>query len=230
MKKKNIILTFSSNQKDLTSLTYPFLERYCEEHSIDLLILRNNKQHIVNKCVSDGARWFDGLDRFYTYDLLNDYDNVLWLGSDVFVVPGSPNIFTEFPDTELGVFFEGKVGFREELLQDCYNAHGVRPNAYFNIDVMLVNQKAREIYNYNTIDFKDVHKGKWAEQDLLNYKAHRDNFNMTDMGWKWNCMISLFGWDQRAIPLDAHFIHITGMPQEPRYSWLYNFVKYRDLV
>ena len=62
----------------------------------------------------------------------------------------SPNIFNEFPEAELGVFFEGKPDFRAELLQDCYNAHGVVPNAYFNIDVMLVNKKAREIYNNNT--------------------------------------------------------------------------------
>jgi hypothetical protein len=95
---------------------------------------------------------------------------------------------------------------------------------------MLVNKKAREIYNYNTTNFKDLHKGKWLEQDYLNYKAFRDKFNMTDMGWKWNCMISLFNWNQTQIPQDAHFIHITGMPQEPRYGWLYQFVKYRDLI
>ena len=227
---KNIILTSTVNQPELTSITYPFLERYCEEHQIDLLILRNNKEHIKSKCKSDGAEWFPGLDRFHTYDLLEYYDNVLWLGSDVFVVPGSPNIFNEFPKTELGVFFEGKPDFRPELLQDCYNAHGLVPNAYFNIDVMLVNKKAREIYNYNTTDSKDLHKGKWLEQDYLNYKAHRDNFNITDLTWKWNCMISLFGWDQSQIPQDACFIHITGMPQEPRYNWVYQFAKYRDLI
>jgi lipopolysaccharide biosynthesis glycosyltransferase len=227
---KNIILTSTVNQPELTSITYPFLERYCEEHKIDLLILRNNKEHIKNKCLTDDAEWFPGLDRFYTYDLLENYDNVLWIGSDVFVVPGSPNIFDTFPNTELGVFVEGKPNFRPELLQDCYNAHGTVPDSYFNIDVMLVNKKAREIYNYNTTNFKDLHKGKWLEQDYLNYKAFRDKFNMTDMGWKWNCMISLFNWNQTQIPQDAHFIHITGMPQEPRYSWLYQFVKYRDLI
>lgn len=227
---KNIILTFSENQTELTSITYPFLERYCEQHRIDLLMLRTNKQHLVDKCTADGGKWFDSLNRFYTYDLLEEYDNVLWLGSDVFVVPGSPNIFPTFPDVELGAFFEGKVGFRDELLMDCYNAHGVKPDVYFNIDVMLVNKRAREIYNYNTIDFKDVHKGKWQEQDLLNYKAFRDKFNLTDLGWKWNCMISLFGWDIRRIPIDAHFVHITGMPQAPRYEWVYNFAKHRELI
>jgi hypothetical protein len=43
-------------------------------------------------------------------------------------------------------------------------------------------------------------------------------------------MVSLFGWDQTQIPKDAHFIHITGMPQEPRYNWIYQFAKYRDLI
>jgi hypothetical protein len=75
-----------------------------------------------------------------------------------------------------------------------------------------------------------LHKGKWLEQDYLNYKSFRDKFNTTDLGWRWNCMISLFNWDQTLIPQDASFIHITGMPQEPRYNWLYQFVKYRDLI
>jgi hypothetical protein len=95
---------------------------------------------------------------------------------------------------------------------------------------MLVNKKAREIYNYNTTDFKDLHKGKWLEQDYLNYKAYRDNFNMTDLGWKWNCMISLFNWNPTQIPQEACFIHVTGMPQEPRYNWIYQFAKQRDLI
>lgn len=227
---KNIILTYSENQKDLTSLTYPFLERYCEAHGIDLLIVRQSKEHIMAKCQADGAKWFAGLDRFHTYDLLEHYDNVLWLGSDVFVVPGSPNIFTEFPEVQVGAFFEGKPNFREELLQDCYRAHGLVPNVYFNIDVMLVNKTGREIYNYHTTDFKDLHKGKWADQDYLNYKAARDQFTLTDLGVQWNCMISLFGWNAARIPMDAHFIHITGMPQAPRYEWLYNFVQYRNLI
>jgi hypothetical protein len=50
---KNIILTSTINQPELTSITYPFLERYCEEHQIDLLILRNNKEHIKSKCKSE---------------------------------------------------------------------------------------------------------------------------------------------------------------------------------
>ena len=45
---KNIILTSTVNQPELTSITYPFLERYCEVHQIDLLILRNNTN--TNKC------------------------------------------------------------------------------------------------------------------------------------------------------------------------------------
>ena len=39
MKKKNLVLTYSNNQTELTSLTYPFLERYCENHNLDLLFV-----------------------------------------------------------------------------------------------------------------------------------------------------------------------------------------------
>ena len=50
MKKKNLVLTYSNNQTELTSLTYPFLERYCEHHNLDLLIMREQNQKILNKC------------------------------------------------------------------------------------------------------------------------------------------------------------------------------------
>ena len=80
---KNTKLTSSSNQMELILITYPFLEGNCEGHKINLMVLRSNKQHIIVECISNNAKWYDSLDRFYTYDLLEDYDNVLWLGSDV---------------------------------------------------------------------------------------------------------------------------------------------------
>ena len=55
MKKKNLVLTYSANQTELTSLTYPFLERYCENHNLDLLIMREPAQKIINKFEADGA-------------------------------------------------------------------------------------------------------------------------------------------------------------------------------
>ena len=75
MKKKNLILTYSTNQTELTSLTYPFLERYCENHNLDLLIMREQNQKIVNKCEIDGANWFVGCDRWYAYDLCRHKHN-----------------------------------------------------------------------------------------------------------------------------------------------------------
>ena len=178
MKKKNLVLTYSNNQTELTSLTYPFLERYCEHHNLDLLIMRESTQKIIDKFDADDATWFPSCDRWYAHDLFQLYDRILWIGSDVLVQPYAPNIFDVVPEGQIGVFIDQpKDGGHHagDLMGDCFNAFGVRPDGYYNIDVMLVDNTEKEIFNYNDLDMKLINKGKWNEQDYFNYYTKVNN-------------------------------------------------------
>ena len=172
--KKNLIFTYSTGQTDLTSLTYPFLERYCENHNIDLLITREPHPHIKQKFTEANQDWIlGGGERLFANDLFNIYDRILWVGSDVLTHPYSPNIFDEVPKGYIGGYVEHKKGefhHAGNICEDCYNAFGIYPDNYINIDVMLVDKELKDIYDYNNPELiLNINKGKWAYQDYFNY-------------------------------------------------------------
>ena len=61
--KKNLILTFSQNQTELTSLTYPFLERYAENHNLDLIIMREECTSVKDQFDLNNVTWSPSYNR-----------------------------------------------------------------------------------------------------------------------------------------------------------------------
>lgn len=233
MKKKHLVLTYSTNQTELTALTYPFLERYCEHHNLDLLIMRESSNNIVDKFIKDGTTWIPGSDRWYAYDLFHLYDRILWIGSDVLVQPYAPNIFDIVPENHIGVYIEQlpDAGHHAgDLMGDCYNAFNIRPNGYYNIDVMMVDNSLKEIYNYNDIDTSLLNKGKWAEQDYFNYYTAINNTPIFDLGYKWNCMVSKYIYTNQPIPNDWYFMHVTGIDRQSRIDLIRTYLTNTGMI
>jgi hypothetical protein len=233
--KKYLILTYSTGQTELTSYTYPFLERYCENHNIDLLITREKPFHIKEKFDQQNQEWaLGGGERLYAYDLFNLYDRILWIGSDVLVQPYAPNIFVETPTGYVSGFVEHRKGephHAGDICGDCYNAFGILPDQYINIDVMMVDKELKEIYNYNNKDLiNNIHKGKWVYQDYFNYYIKNNNIPLFDLGYKWNCMISKYLYTNTPLPNDWYFMHVTGISGEQRINFLKNYLTSNGMI
>ena len=227
--KKNLILTYSTGQTELTSLTYPFLERYCENHNIDLIITRESHPHIKDKFDILNIEWvIGGGERLFAYDLFNLYDRILWIGSDVLVQPYAPNIFDETPKGYISGYVEHKKGephHAGDICGDCYNAFGIWPDNYINIDVMLVDKELKDIYNYNNPELiTNINKGKWTYQDYFNFYIKQNNIPLFDLGYRWNCMVSNYIYTNRPIPNDWYFMHVTGIPREDRINLIRNYL------
>jgi hypothetical protein len=233
--KQNLIFTYSVNQTDLTALTYPFLERYCENHNIDLIILREPHPHIKQKFDELDIEWvIGGGERLFAYDLFNIYDRILWIGSDVLVHPYAPNIFNEVPKGYIGGYVEHKkeeFHHAGDICGDCYKAFGVLPDNYINIDVMLVDKELKDIYNYNNQELiLNINKGKWVYQDYFNYYIKKNNTPLFDLGYKWNCMISKYIYVNLPLPNDWYFMHITGIPHNQRIEFLKDFLIKNEMI
>jgi hypothetical protein len=113
---------------------------------------------------------------------------------------------------------------------DCFNAFGVRPDGYYNIDVMLVDHTEKEIFNYNNTDMKLINKGKWNEQDYFNYYTKINNVPLFDIGYRWNCMVSNYIYTKRPIPEDWYFMHVTGLPAESRIQLIQDYLTRNGMI
>jgi hypothetical protein len=233
--KRKLIITASTGQTELTALTYPFLERYCENHNIELLIAREQPEPIRNKFSSLGLEpLIGGVERLFIYDLFNLYDTILWVGSDVLVQPYAPNIFDYVPKGHVGAYVEHKKGefhHAGNICGDCYNAFGLLPDKYINIDVMLLDSSLKEIYNYNNIDLiSNINSGKWAYQDYWNFYIQKNNIPLFDLGYKWNCMVSKYIYTQTPIPSDWFFLHVTGIAYNDRVKLIREYLTTNNMI
>ena len=97
---KYVILVSSINQ-DFFDIVRPSFENYCKKHDLDLII---NRQERVKHNVKMRIRGM--FERFQIYNLLDRYERVCYVDSDIYIKSNSPNIFEIVPEKKLGIYCE----------------------------------------------------------------------------------------------------------------------------
>jgi len=191
--------------KEIAELTHPVLKRYAEKWDADFLVLSEDY---------DSKGW--GIVHYRLmrlYDLLEKYDRILNIDSDVVINKTCPNLFDIVPYDKIGVIYED-VGTREldrknriRLIQLKWGNIGWIEN-YINSGVCLVSKPHREI-------FKRYNGKLWEKHGytdvFFGYQIHRLNLEIFELDWHYNHM-SIFSeaWNGRASRFDSHIIHYAG--------------------
>ena len=196
--------------QEMAELTHPILRSYAEKWDADFFVLSEN---------FDSQGWGTVHYRLMRlYDLLDEYDRILNIDTDVIINKNCPNLFEIVPYDEVGVIFED-VGTRKldrigriQSVQLEWGIIGWKKN-YINSGVCLVSKPHREIFKrYNgklweKHGYADVHFG---------YQIHRLKLKIFEMDWHFNHM-SIFSesWNNRASRFDSHIIHYAGNASFP---------------
>jgi hypothetical protein len=165
------------------------------------------------------------------FDYLKDYDQIAIIDSDILIKDNSPNIFDELPlNYDFGGVVEREMPITDQYRNKIKNySMGQYGNLtdidwkwngagaeFINMGLMvfnksllnyLKNENAREFISRP--EFKKFVDGignwKWStDQTLLNYWIRKENMNIKNMDWKWNCLYK--GVKDEALK-HAHFIH-----------------------
>lgn len=203
--KKYALYTSGYNVKYL-DVTVPYMQEYCKLHNIDFIL--RQQQHIPNYSTSiPGA-----FERFHIYNLLDEYDRVVWVDIDIIIKKNSPNIFDIVPEDKFGVYFESNDVGREyfiELLGQLYNYKGVK--RYLNSGVFVASKIHKEMFNMEKVkqflSAPNVKPGMNADQDYLNIIIDKDNIPAHSLSYKFNCLVNI----QNPKLFDlAYFFHFAG--------------------
>jgi len=217
---KNVIFVSSINQ-DFFKYLKPSFENYCNRYNIDLIINTSEKVKHTIKISIRGM-----FERFQIYDLLNVYDRVCYIDSDIYIKSDSPNIFDVVSQNRFGIYCESRDVNRDAFIGHMKNHFKLNDNIglYYNSGVLVASQMHKPMFNVMMLnkffDKPGIVAGNWPDQDYINYYIYRKGVSVYDIGYRFNYLLN----DLKDTRLnDAYFVHFAGIGNRGEY--IRNFLK-----
>src|SRR5579872_7340493 len=102
--KKLVVSRADDNIKEMTNLTFPIIKQFCKKWNADFLVLDH-----IPPVISDDNRPHFRINKIS--ELLNDYDRILNLDSDLLINKNCPDLFSVVLPDCIGTIYED-VGSR----------------------------------------------------------------------------------------------------------------------
>jgi len=214
---KKLIVTRCHRQKehDMISLTHPILENYANKCGADFLVLDELKYwDLPTDDIFPKAMYAV----FRCKELLNDYDRILNIDSDVLITTNCPNLFEIVPYDYIGGVCED-VGSRKhnrrhliQLVQERFGGIGWTSD-FINGGLWVVSKPHANI-------FSAINGELWnlfgLEMTHINYTLQRLGHTLCKLPFVFNHM-SMFSepWNNNADRLKSHIIHYAGGAKFP---------------
>jgi lipopolysaccharide biosynthesis glycosyltransferase len=196
--KLSLVTRADKNIEYYTYLTHPLIKKYADFCKADFIIL----DHEPPQLSEDGFPHFRILK---VQELLNEYDRVLSLDSDLVVNNNVPNIFNVVPFDCIGSVREdiGRPDKIEKIMaiQKKFKDIGWR-EWYINTGCFVVSNIHKPIFD--TIEGK-LWDGECSDDIHIGYNIHNNGFKLFELDYKWNHM-GYHGGD----PIKSYFIHFAG--------------------
>ena len=212
MKNKYAMVT-RCNEKaaSLAAVTHPTLKCYATRWNADFIVLDGKY------CKSEDYQ----LNHYMILqvgELLDDYDRILIIDSDVVIMPECENPFDAVDEDKIGSIYEDKGSrqeHRRQIIKDIQAKFGDVgwTEGYINSGFLVVSKRHKKI-------FEKINGELWAEfgfdDPLLAYNAHKHGFKIQELPCKWNFM-SMFSepWNNNANRFNAYVIHYSGQANFP---------------
>jgi lipopolysaccharide biosynthesis glycosyltransferase len=205
---KYLVVTRADNNiKGMTDITFPIIKKFCKEWNADFMAL----DHIPDIMTDDNHPHYRIMK---IYDLLNDYDRVVSLDSDMIINKSCPNLFNIVPEDCVGSIFEDvgtRANNRKSKIQKIQKKYGDLgwEIGYVNTGLMVVSKMHREIFTpingslYTEDGSDDLHIG---------YQIHKLGFKIYELDYRFNHM-TMFSEPECGSKnrFDSFIIHYAGV-------------------
>jgi len=223
--KRLIYQVYLGEEKKLYNHCTESVKRYAETIGADYKILTFPKLRITPNIFRTDRRDKTGgwkklgympiFEKENVFDYFKDYEKCCVIDSDIWIRPGSPNIFNEIEDETVASVYECDLPMNEAYAQKIkgystsmwsnydydWEWNPRTGGAFFNSGVMLYNSKKmlqalngmspRQFLEQSMLaDFVDgVGPLKWqSDQMTLNYWFKAKGINVKKLNWKWNAL------------------------------------------
>lgn len=206
----NAIVTICVGElyKKIAEFTYPTIKKYADRLGADFVI--------IDESNSSSPHW----EKCIIFHLLNKYERILYLDTDLIVRDDCPDLFALVPSSKLGIFNEAPfTPNRQESLFHACKDYGVKLNnwngKYYNTGVMVISRvhkyifkkPDKEIFNF----YEQGYLNMVFAQNMRTSESQVYGLEMLDLSYKFNrmaCMDSFTGEERHA----SFIIHYAGFP------------------
>lgn len=201
-----IVTRADKNVKDWSDITHPIIKNYAEKCNADFHILTDKTVHPYShfrilKC----------------YDLLDKYDRILSLDTDIIIKPNCPNLFDIVPEDSIGTVLEDKgsrLNHRRQVIAEAQKQFGYIEwtEGYINTGVFMVSKCHKEMFNID----EDFMWHEFGEDDVtLGYQINKLGLKIFELDPKFNAM-SMWMEDWYGMKkTDAYILHYAGKGLNP---------------
>ena len=200
MKTAVVTVTIGVKFEEMSKLTHPSIKIYADKIGAEFIVL--NKQSQLSPTPH--------FEKFQLYYLLNKYDRIIYLDTDLILRKDCPNLFDIVPESKFGAFNEGAFCERAQAFQMAQQQHKIFirnwNGKYFNSGVMVISRMHKFLFKLpeNT----DLN---FYEQSYLNLMLHSNQVEIFDLDSNFNrmsCIDSKTGLHR----LNSYIVHYAGAP------------------
>jgi lipopolysaccharide biosynthesis glycosyltransferase len=196
-----IAIAIKADEKveDIATISHPTIKQYAEKCGANVLILDDpNAIHVhyrIMKC----------------YDLLDEYDRILILDTDILISPRCPDLFKMIDRKMVGTIFEDVGSRKNDRLTRIQHAQqqwgdiGWKEH-YINTGVFMVSALHKNLFApgeyWMNLGYDDV---------TIGYRIHQYGFHVGELDYRFNHM-SMFSepWNDSANRFNSFIIHYAG--------------------
>lgn len=200
---KNLVLTIAMGDayQKMARITHPSIRAYAERIGAEFMCID------VQKVSQTTPHW----EKFQIFDLLNDYERILYVDTDIIIRDDCPSLFDEVPPLKLGAFNEAPFTIRsKEMMIDIARQYGTTipswDGKYYNTGVLVISRKHKYLFKKPAQEHFSFY-----EQSYLNMQIAKQSVDMFDLHYKFNrmtCMDKVTGEERFA----SYVIHYAGYP------------------
>jgi hypothetical protein len=199
-KERRLIVTRSFKITEISEISHPLIAAYASRCDADF--------KVIDRPLINIGPFHNEI--FQCHDLLDEYDRILCIDSDVLISSDTPNIFERVPYDTIGTVFEdiaNRKYHRRMFIKAIQKKFGdVKwEKGYINTGFIIFSKchqlafKINDDEFWNDLGFDDVQLG---------YMFHKFGFKIENLGRKFNhmSMFSELGYSW----LDSYIIHYAG--------------------
>lgn len=198
LKKAVVTLSIGDLYREMSDISHPMMKDYADKIGADFVVINEAKvrMHPLH------------FEKWQMYDLLFDYDRIIFLDTDILIGPDCPDLFGMVGLEEVGGFVESDYLNRNISITGCQDLMGDIGwrGEYLNSGVGVYSYRHKPIFERS----EKGHVINFGEQDMYNYRIKQLGFPVCSLPMEFN-RIELDGYEER-LPdrLSSFIIHYAG--------------------